>query len=137
MSDAATQAGDPEVAPSTGEKVPFEPLKDHFGQEADYDEGRYPEGSPARDREMTRPSGQGGASPKNRPDYQDQWPKNPPPSESARAKGEENDRIARGEVTQTELANERLAEITGQQADADTSAEQTQYIDETQPEPAY
>jgi hypothetical protein len=113
MSEVSTQSGGPDAAPSTGEKVSFEPLKDHFGEPAEYDPDRYPEGSPAREGSMTRPSGQGGASPKRRPDYQDQWPEMPEPSESAKAKGEENDRVARGEVTEVELANERLAGITG------------------------
>lgn len=35
----------------------------------------------------------------SRPDYQDMWPANPEPSESAKAKGEENDKVDKGEVS--------------------------------------
>lgn len=37
-----------------------------------------------------KPAGDGGASPKSRPDHQDIWPPNPEPSESAQAKAKEN-----------------------------------------------
>lgn len=42
--------------------------------------------------EPTPPSGQGGKSPKSRPDHQDIWPPNPEPSESAKAKAEEDEK---------------------------------------------
>jgi hypothetical protein len=108
MSETSTQSGGPQAAPSTGEKVPIERPKDHFGNERDVDTDRFPEGSPAREGSTTRPSGQGGASPHDGISYQDQFVPNPPPSESAAKKGEENDRVSRGEVTEVELANERL-----------------------------
>jgi hypothetical protein len=36
------------------------------------------------------PAGDGGATPKSRPDYQYQWPANPEPSEAAKAKAKED-----------------------------------------------
>jgi hypothetical protein len=74
-------------------------LKNKFGEEVPWDGSKFPDGSPAKEGKSTPPSGQGGATPKSRPDYQDAWPANPPPSEHAKAKGEENDKISRGEVS--------------------------------------
>jgi hypothetical protein len=74
-------------------------MKNRWGEEVPYDASKYPEGSPAKEGKLTGPSGQGGATPKSRPDYQDQWPANPPQSEHAKAKAEENDKIDRGEVS--------------------------------------
>lgn len=74
-------------------------LKDKFGNEREYDAERYPEGSAAREGNITPPSGQGGAMPKARPDHQDMFPANPEPSESAAKKGEENDAVDRGDVS--------------------------------------
>jgi hypothetical protein len=93
--------------PSTGKTVPLEAPEDHFGNKHEGDRDRYPEGSPAREGQTTRPSGQGGASPHDGTSYQDQFVPNPEPSEAARKKGEENDRIAKGEITDLELANEK------------------------------
>lgn len=89
----ATEAG--------GTQQPAEPntLTDQFGNERTWDAEKYPEGSAARDGTITKPSGAGGITPKARPDHQDMFPANPEPSESAKAKGEENDRVLRGEVS--------------------------------------
>jgi len=62
----------------------IEAMPDEFGEVADIDTSKYPDDSPAGRGEATGLSGQGGATPKRRPDYQDQFPENPPPSESAR-----------------------------------------------------
>ena len=62
----------------------IEAMPDLYGEVADIDTSKYPDDSPAHKGEATGPSGQGGATPKRRPDYQDQFPENPPPSESAR-----------------------------------------------------
>lgn len=40
--------------------------------------------------EPTPPSGQGGKTPKSRPDHQDMWPPNPPQSEHGKAKADED-----------------------------------------------
>ena len=93
--------------PSTGKKVPLEAPADQFGETREGDRDRYPEGSPAREGQTTRPSGQGGATPHDGISHQDQFPPNPEPSDSARKKGEENDRIAKGEISDLELANEK------------------------------
>lgn len=89
----------PATEASTREPAEPNTLTDKFGNERPYDGSKYPEDSPAATGNTTRPSGQGGATPKSRPDYQDMFPPNPPPSESAAAKGEELDRITRGEVS--------------------------------------
>lgn len=55
------------------------------------DRERYPEGSPARTGKTTPPSGMGGLTPKSRPDHQDMFAPNPPPSEATAKKGEDNE----------------------------------------------
>ena len=84
---------------ASGDAAESNVLKDQWGREHDWDAERYPDGSPAKEGNITKPSGQGGTTPKARPDHQDMFPANPEPSEHARAKGEENDRVARGEVS--------------------------------------
>jgi hypothetical protein len=84
---------------TTGEKAEPNVLKDRLGDERPWDPEKYPDDSPAKKGHITKPSGQGGANPKSRPDHQDMFPQNPPPSETAKAKGEENDRLMRGEVS--------------------------------------
>ena len=74
-------------------------LTDQFGNRHDIEKDRYPEDSPAKQDVHTTPSGRGGLSPKSRPDHQDMFPANPPPSEHARARGEQNNRVTRGEVS--------------------------------------
>lgn len=83
----------------SNEKSESNVLKNKFGDEVPWDGSVYPDGSPAKEGHSTPPSGQGGATPKSRPDYQDMWPANPEPSESAKAKGEENDKVDKGEVS--------------------------------------
>lgn len=85
--------------PSTGQDAESNVLKNQFGEDVPWDGDRYPDGSPAKEGKSTKPSGQGGMTPKSRPDYQDMWPANPPPSESAAAKGEENTAVFKGEVS--------------------------------------
>jgi len=74
-------------------------LTDQFGNKHEIEKERYPEDSPAKQDVHTTPSGKGGLSPKSRPDHQDMFPANPPPSEHARARGEQNDKVTRGEVS--------------------------------------
>lgn len=112
-------------APASDRKIDLEVPKDQFGNEPDWDFDRYPDESPAKQRSTTPPSGQGGAKPHDGVSHQDMFPPNPPPSESAAAKGEENDRVARGETTHVELANERLAGITGTPAEDKTEAKKS------------
>lgn len=89
-----------------GEKLTLEAPTDQFGNKREHDKEKYPEGSPAREGSTTPPSGQGGATPHDGVSYQDQFAPNPPPSESAAAKGEENDKIARGEADYVTIAQE-------------------------------
>lgn len=118
--DIAPGAEQEQGAPaSPGNTMPLERPKDHFGEVRDVDTSRYPDDSPAAKGETTPPSGAGGASPHDGISHQDYFPPNPPPSESAAEKGRENDRVARGEVTEVELANERLATITGSQPEGE------------------
>jgi hypothetical protein len=84
---------------TTREQAEPNTLKDRWGNERPYDPEKYPDDSPAHKGDITKPSGQGGATPKSRPDHQDMFPANPEPSASAKEKGEENDRVAQGEVS--------------------------------------
>ena len=113
---AQTERGAPAAPDNT---LPLEAPKDQYGRPAEQHLERYPEDSPARKGATTPPSGQGGATPHDGISHQDMFPPNPEPSESAKAKGEENDRIARGETTEVDLANERLASITGTEAESE------------------
>ena len=99
MPDESPQTTVAEPTQPAGEEAEPNTLKDMLGEERPYDPERYPDGSAAKEGHITRPSGQGGATPKARPDHQDMFPANPPPSESAAEKGEENDRLIRGEVS--------------------------------------
>jgi hypothetical protein len=72
-------------------------LKDRWGNERPYDPELYPEGSAAREGKVTGPSGQGGATPKARPDHQDMFPPNPEPSAHAKDWGERLERAEQGE----------------------------------------
>src|SRR6188768_2558014 len=67
------------------EEHPIEAMPNAYGEVAEIDKSKYPDDSPANKGKATPPSGQGGETPKSRPDYQDQWPPNPEPSESAKA----------------------------------------------------
>ena len=67
------------------EEHPIEALPDEHGEVPEIDFSKYPDDSAAHSGKATPPSGQGGATPKRRPDYQDQFPANPEPSESAKA----------------------------------------------------
>ena len=82
---------------STGETAEPNTLKDRWGNEHPYDPERYPEGSAAREGKITKPSGQGGATPKARPDHQDMFPPNPEPSAHAKEYGERLSRQEQGE----------------------------------------
>jgi hypothetical protein len=70
------------------EEHPIEALPDENGDVAEIDFSKYPDDSAAHSGKATPPSGQGGQTPKRRPDYQDQFPANPPPSDTAREWGE-------------------------------------------------
>jgi hypothetical protein len=83
-------------------------LKDKWGEEHKWDPERYPEDSAAREGKITKPSGQGGATPKARPDHQDMFPKNPEPSEHAKAQAELNEKVERGEMSWAEAAQATL-----------------------------
>ena len=67
------------------EEHPIEAMPDEYGKVRDIDTEKYPDDSAAHRGTATPPSGQGGATPKSRPDYQDQFPENPPVSEHAQA----------------------------------------------------
>jgi hypothetical protein len=67
------------------EEHPIEALPDQYGNVAEIDKSKYPDDSAAGRGTATPPSGQGGATPKSRPDYQDQFPENPPPDEATLA----------------------------------------------------
>jgi len=79
---------------TTGEAAEPNTLKDKWGNEREWDPQRYPEDSPAREGHITKPSGQGGATPKARPDHQDMFPKNAEPDSATL---EYADRLARKE----------------------------------------
>jgi hypothetical protein len=64
-----------------GEEAEPNFIKDRWGNERRWEGEKYPDGSPAHEGHITKPSGQGGASPKTRPDHQDMFPANPPPDE--------------------------------------------------------
>jgi hypothetical protein len=74
-------------------------LEDQWGNKREIDTEKYPDDSPAHQGVHTPPSGRGGMSPKARPDHQDMFPANPEPSEHAKKRGEENAKVARGEVS--------------------------------------
>src|SRR5262245_38792566 len=99
--------------PMPADPVEIERPANQFGEVPDVNTDLYPEGAPAKGGSATPPSGQGGITPHDGISYQDKWPPNPEPSESAKAKGEENDRVLRGEVSQVDLANENLAAMSG------------------------
>ena len=94
------------------EEHPIEAMPDQYGNQADIDKGRYPEGSAARKGTATPPSGQGGATPKSRPDYQDQFPENAPPDEATLAYGR---KIA--EVGDVKARSDAIAEAAGRSTD--------------------
>ena len=60
----------------SGEQAEPNTLKNRDGEEQKWDPQDYPDGSPAREGHITKPSGQGGATPKARPDHQDMFPAN-------------------------------------------------------------
>jgi hypothetical protein len=84
----------------------IEALPDENGDVPDIDFEKYPDDSAAHRGEATPPSGQGGASPKRRPDYQDQFPENPPPSESAKAWGEKIRKVGAVQAHSDAIAEE-------------------------------
>lgn len=84
-----------------------EELTDQRGNKVEVDTSRLPDDAPAKTGKTTPPSGQGGANPHDGVSYQDMWAPNPEPSESAKAKGEENDKVATGDTNDVTLANER------------------------------
>jgi hypothetical protein len=75
------------------EEHEIEAMPDLHGDVKDIDFDKYPDTSAAHSGKATPPSGQGGATPKSRPDYQDQFPANPEPSDTAREWGEKVDEL--------------------------------------------
>jgi hypothetical protein len=80
-----------------GEEAEPNFVKDRWGEERRWEGEKYPDGSPAHEGHITKPSGQGGATPKTRPDHQDMFPANPEPSEHAKDWGERLQRQEQGE----------------------------------------
>jgi len=74
-------------------EAPIEAMPDQWGNKADIETERYPETAAAHSGKATAPSGQGGANPKSRPDYQDQFPANPEPSDTAKEWGKKIDEL--------------------------------------------
>ena len=74
-------------------EMPIEAMPDQWGNKADIETERYPETAAAHSGKATPPSGQGGSNPKSRPDYQDQFPANPEPSDVAKEWGAKVDEI--------------------------------------------
>jgi hypothetical protein len=92
-------------SPNTGDTAPIEAMTDWKGDRRDLDLDKYPDDAQAHEGVATRPSGQGGKTPKSRPDYQDMFPKNPEPSDIAKEWGEKVD-----EVGQVRAAGEAISE---------------------------
>ena len=94
-----------EVSPehAAGDKIATEAPTDQYGNTPDWDLERFPEGSPAPEGEQTLPSGQGGKTPHDGTSYQDQFPPNPEPSDTAKAWGEYLDALDRGEDVEPPL----------------------------------
>jgi hypothetical protein len=84
-------------SPNNGDKLPLEAPTDQWGESHEGDRDRYPEGSAAREGEVTAPSGQGGSTPHDGVSYQDQFPPNPEPSETSKRWGEYLDAVAKAE----------------------------------------
>ena len=105
---------------TTGEAAEPNTLKDRWGNERKWDGERYPEGSAAREGHITKPSGTGGSTPKARPDHQDMFPANPEPSESAKERGELNDRIEQGEAGVGEVVETKVVPDDARKAQAST-----------------
>ena len=85
QNDTAAKAN---KASSSREEHPIEAMPDEYGNVAKIDTAKYPEGSGGNKGSATAPSGQGGQTPKSRPDYQDMFPPNPEPSDTAKEWGE-------------------------------------------------
>jgi hypothetical protein len=94
------------------EEHPIEAMPNERGEVAEIDFSKYPDDSAAHSGKATPPSGQGGQTPKRRPDYQDQFPANPEPSESAKAWGE---KIAK--VGAVQAHSDAIAEAAGRSTD--------------------
>lgn len=73
-------------------------ITDQRGNKVEVDTSKLPDDAPAKSGDVTPPSGQGGATPHDGISHQDKWPPNPAPSESAAAKGKENDEIGTGDT---------------------------------------
>lgn len=73
-------------------------ITDQRGNKVELDTSKLPDDAPAKTGKVTPPSGQGGATPHAGDSYQDLFSPNPEPSESAAAKGKENDEIGTGDT---------------------------------------
>lgn len=78
---------------SDKKQLDIEAPTDQWGNKREQNLDRFPEGSPAREGKTTAPSGQGGSSPHDGISYQDQFPPNPEPSDTAKAWGEKVDEL--------------------------------------------
>jgi hypothetical protein len=104
-----TTKNEPNEPPTTGEPAEPNTLKDQWGNERPWEGERYPEDSPAREGKITKPSGQGGSTPKSRPDHQDMFPKNHEAPESR----EYGERLARKEQGEDVDLSEPLTSRSG------------------------
>ena len=98
---------------SSREKQPIEAMPDLHGDVADIDTEKYPDDSAAHEGQATPPSGQGGWSPKSRPDYQDQFPANPEPSDTAKEWGDKVDELGPVEAHSQAIADAAKSGGTG------------------------
>jgi len=90
------------------EEHAIEAMPDEQGRVKDIPFEKYPDDSAAHSGKATPPSGQGGQTPKSRPDYQDQFPANPEPSDTAKEWGE---KIAK--VGPVQAHSDAIAEAAG------------------------
>jgi len=95
------------------EEHKIEAMPDEYGEVAEIDTSKYPDDSAAHKGTATPPSGQGGMTPKRRPDYQDQFPANPEPSPEAKAWGEKIREVGAVQAHSDAIAEEAKASGTG------------------------
>jgi len=93
------------------EERDIEAMPDQWGNVAEIKREKYPEGSGGAKGKATAPSGQGGSTPKARPDYQDMFPPNPEPSDTAKEWGEKVDEL--GPVGAASWGIEEAAKTSG------------------------
>lgn len=107
--DQNTLAKDANKRSVSREEHPIEAMPNARGEVAEIDKAKYPEGSGGAKGTATPPSGQGGETPKARPDYQDMFPPNPEPSETAKAWGEKIAKVGAVQAHSDAIAEEAKA----------------------------